>query len=108
VVVSGRRNSVGIFAVAVVLSLLYHCGHQVTGSPPLDNVTVVVVTAIVVFAQFAVVVVVVVALWTLVRPIAFELRELGIKTKLLHDARVLARHQVQVVFRLGTGHDHLP
>jgi hypothetical protein len=37
-----------------------------------------------------------------------EFRELGIKAKLLDNARVLARRQARVVFTLRTSHDHLP
>lgn len=36
-----------------------------------------------------------------------EVRELGIEAKLLDDARVLARRQLRVILRLGTGDDHL-
>jgi hypothetical protein len=37
-----------------------------------------------------------------------EFRKLGVKAKLLDDARVLARRQARVVFTLSTSHDHLP
>src|SRR5712671_4090713 len=37
----------------------------------------------------------------------FELRKLGIKPKLLDDARILARRQARIVFTLCTSHDHL-
>lgn len=36
-----------------------------------------------------------------------EVRELGIEAKFLDDARVLAGRQLRVIFRLGTGDDHL-
>lgn len=36
-----------------------------------------------------------------------EVRELGVETELLDDARILARRQLGVVFRLGTSDDHL-
>jgi hypothetical protein len=38
----------------------------------------------------------------------FEFRKFGVKAKLLHDARVLARSQSGVVLRLGVRHNHLP
>jgi len=37
-----------------------------------------------------------------------EFRKLGVKAKLLDNARVLARRKARIVFTLGTGHDHLP
>lgn len=37
----------------------------------------------------------------------FEIRELCVETKFLNDASVLARSELAVIFRLGTGHDHL-
>lgn len=36
-----------------------------------------------------------------------EVRELGVEAELLDDTRVLARRQLGVVFRLGTGDNHL-
>lgn len=36
-----------------------------------------------------------------------EIRELGIEAKFLDDTRVLAGRQLRVIFRLGTGDDHL-
>ena len=36
-----------------------------------------------------------------------EIGELGIEAELLDDTGVLARGKLRVIFRLGTGHDHL-
>lgn len=36
-----------------------------------------------------------------------EVGELGVETELLDDTRVLARSQLRVILRLGTGDDHL-
>ena len=37
-----------------------------------------------------------------------EFRKLGVKAKLLDNARVFARRQARVVFTLSTSNDHLP
>src|SRR6266478_1556418 len=36
-----------------------------------------------------------------------EFRKLGVKAKLLDNARVLARRQARIIFALCTSHDHL-
>lgn len=36
-----------------------------------------------------------------------EVRELRVEAQLLDDTSILPRGQLRVVFRLGTGHDHL-
>lgn len=36
-----------------------------------------------------------------------EIRELGIETELLNDARIFPRGKLRVILGLGTGHDHL-